>query len=159
MSANEAVSTEKPQESGPLDLPDPSELPNADILIFDGKCNFCIGQVRRLKKWDGRGRLAFLSLHDPRVKDLCPDLTDEQLMEQMFLIALDGRRFGGAAAIRYLSRKLPKLWFAAPLLHIPFSLPLWQWIYLKIAARRYRISGKNNECEEGGTCEVHFGKK
>ena len=80
-------------------------------------------------------------------------------MEQMFLVTPDGHQFGGAAAIRYLSRKLPRLWFAAPLLHIPFSLPLWQWLYLKVAERRYRISGKNQECDEGGTCDIHFGKK
>jgi predicted DCC family thiol-disulfide oxidoreductase YuxK len=158
------ISTEKPQNAITQDpanttsLPDPKQWPNADTVIFDGKCRFCIGQVQRLNRWDGKHRLAFLSLHDPRVAQLCPDLSFDELMEQMFLITPTGNRFGGAAVIRYLSRKLPKLWWAAPLLHVPFSLPLWQWCYSKIAARRYQVSGMQDDCTEG-TCDIDFGSK
>lgn len=138
-------------------LPSPADLPGADCVIYDGDCQFCTRQVRNLHRWDGRGRLAFVSLHDPWVAEHFPDLTHEQLMEEMVLVTPDGRRFGGAAAFRYLTRRLPVLWILAPIMHIPFSLPLWQWGYRQIARQRYRWNRKHgaDECEND-QCSVHF---
>ena len=136
------------------ELPSPREYPKSDVLIFDGECLFCRRQVERIHRLDGRNRVSFISLHDPFVAEHYRDLTYEQMMEQMYVIDRTGRRHGGAAAFRYLTRRLPLLWLFAPLLHLPFSLPLWRWGYRQIAKRRYRW-GKVQECASG-TCEVHF---
>ena len=121
-------------------------------VIYDGQCNFCISQISNLKRLDLWRTLQFVSLHDPLVKSACPDLSFEQLMEEMWVVTPEGSKFGGADALRYLSRKLPLLWPLAPLLHIPASRPLWAWMYRKVAQRRYAIAGKN--CSEG-TCSLH----
>ena len=71
-----------------------------------------------------------------------PELTIEQLQEQMFVIDTQGNARGGATAVRYLSRKLPLLWPLALLLHIPGSLPLWNRLYAFIAKRRLWIAGR-----------------
>jgi predicted DCC family thiol-disulfide oxidoreductase YuxK len=134
----------------------PEERPEAEVIIYDGHCRFCTGQVERLARWDRGGRLAFLSLHDPEVARRYPDLTFAQMMEQMYLIDRAGRRHGGAAAFRVLTRRLPRLWLLAPLMHVPFSLPLWQWLYGQVAKRRYWF-GKTDQCEDG-TCKLHFRK-
>ena len=136
-----------------LDLPDPDELTAADVVIYDGQCNFCRSQVGHLRRLDRTGRLAFLSLHDPRVAERFPDLTHEQLMEQMYVIDGKGRRHGGADAVRYLTRRLPLLWLAAPILHLPGTAKLWRWIYRQVAKRRYKLAGKT--CENDA-CSVHF---
>lgn len=133
-------------------LPDIADFPARDVVIWDGKCRFCLAQVSRLHRLDS-GKLAYLSLHDPRVSELAPDLTFDQLMAEMWLLTKSGKKFGGADAIRHLSRKLPLLWIAAPLLHIPFSMPLWRWLYGVFANRRYRIAGE--ACDEDGTCHLH----
>ena len=139
-------------------LPTISDNPDGDVLIYDGDCRFCTGQVDRLARLDGTGkRLAFISLHDPEVARRWPDLTHDMLMEQMYLVDRQGNRLGGAAAFRYLSRKLPWLWPLAPVMHIPFSLPLWQWMYRQVAKRRYQLMGKTHECD-GDACAVHFKK-
>lgn len=78
-----------------MELPGLEEHPNADVVIFDGNCNFCRGQVERLARWDRGGRLAFVSLHDPLVAQRYPDLTHDQLMEQMYLVDQSGQRYGG----------------------------------------------------------------
>ena len=148
-------------------LPSPQDRPSADVLIFDGDCVFCSRQVKHLMKFDGKDRLAFVSLHDAFVSENFPDLSYEELMKQLYLIPFDSdaseyssERLGGAAALRYLSRRLPKLWILAPFLHIPFSLPVWQWGYDQVAKRRYKIAGKTGEnCDENGSCELHFGNK
>lgn len=139
-------------------LPSIDDNPEADILIYDGDCRFCTGQVERLARFDGTGRrLAFISLHDPEVARRWPDLTYDMLMEQMYLVDRQGNRYGGAAAFRYLSRKLPWLWPLAPLMHLPFSLPLWQWMYRQVAKRRYKLMGKTHSCD-GDACAVHLNK-
>jgi predicted DCC family thiol-disulfide oxidoreductase YuxK len=133
------------------ELPDPELKPTADVVIWDGQCNFCRGQVERLRRWDSN-KLSYLSLHDARARKLCPDLTEEQLMEQIWVVQSDGAtKFGGADAARYLSKRLPKLWWLFPILHIPLAMPLWRWIYQQIAKRRYKISGRN--CDSG-TCRI-----
>lgn len=129
------------------------------VVIFDGKCSFCTKQVKRLNRWDGKQRLSYVSLHDPWVATHCPELTSEMLLEQMYVIDRAGNSFGGAAAVRVLSKTLPRLWILAPLLHIPFSLPLWQWMYMVVARRRYQLDKDQGEVCEGDTCEIHFGKK
>ena len=142
----------------PDDLPTPSQRPEADVVIYDGKCVFCLGQVRNLKKFDGKDSLAFMSLHDPAVSQRYPDLTYDQMMDQMYVVSQSGERYGGAKAIRYLSRSLPRLWWAAPLTHIPFTLPIQQWFYDQVAKRRYKIANKDGEPDcDNGTCAVHFG--
>lgn len=140
-------------------LPSPSDLPESLIVIYDGKCSFCTTQVQRLHRWDGKQRLAFVSLHDPFVTSQFPELTEEMLLEQMYVIDRAGNKFGGAAAFCVLTRTLPRLWIIAPILHIPFSLPLWQWMYMQVARRRYLLGQQRGEVCEGDQCEIHFGDK
>jgi predicted DCC family thiol-disulfide oxidoreductase YuxK len=146
--------TTAPTAPTPVELPSLADRPDADVVIFDGECVFCRGQVERLARWDRAGRLAFVSLHDPIISQRYPDLTLEQMMEQMYVVDRAGNRHGGAAAFRYLSRKMPRLWVLAPLMHIPFTLPVWQWCYRQVAKRRYKIAGKQ-ACDDDA-CEVHF---
>lgn len=136
-------------------LDDPDEISAKDVVIFDGQCNFCRAQVERLNWLDRVNRLAFLSLHDPRVAERYSDLSYDQMMAQMYVVGEDGRRHGGSDAVRYLSRKLPILWPAMPILHLPGTAGLWRWLYNQIARRRYQLAGRT--CSEG-TCEVHFSK-
>jgi predicted DCC family thiol-disulfide oxidoreductase YuxK len=149
-----ATSTEPAQSD--VRLPTPAERPDADIVIYDGHCKFCTGQVRNLARWDGKGRLAFLSLHDPEVAKRFPDLTYDQMMEELVVVDQRGNRHGGAAAFRYLTTRLPRLYLLAPLMHIPFTMPLWRWGYKQVAKRRYAIAGKSADACDDGACKVHF---
>lgn len=142
-----------------LSLPDPDQRQRAAVVIWDGHCKFCLSQVQRLRRFDLFGQLAYLSLHDPRVAERYPDLSHADLMKQMWVVTNDGRKFAGADAGRYLSRKLPGLWWLAPLLHVPLSMPLWRWLYGKIAERRYRLSGvtcDDSNSESGESCRIHM---
>ena len=148
------ATVERQQPGSALPLPTPVERPLADILIYDGHCRMCRAQVERLHRWDSRKSLAFLSLHDPQVASRFPDLSYDELMQQMVLVDGAGHRHRGAEAVRYLSRRLPRLWPLVPILHLPGSLPLWRWCYRRVANWRYRLGGRV-ECDDG-TCSVHF---
>jgi predicted DCC family thiol-disulfide oxidoreductase YuxK len=135
-----------------LELPDPTQNPTTDVVIWDGNCNFCRSQVERLRRWDS-GQLTYLSLHDKRTEELCPDLSQEQLLEQMWVVTYDRKaKYGGADAARYLTTRLPKLWWLLPILHIPLMMPVWRYIYSQVAKRRYKISGRN--CDSG-SCKIN----
>jgi predicted DCC family thiol-disulfide oxidoreductase YuxK len=136
-----------------VSLPSPTDRPVAYVVIYDGDCRICTRQIAKLPWWDCQGKLAYLSLHDPEVRRRYPDLTHEMLMRDMYIVDRAGGRHRGAAAIRYLSRRLRRLWWLAPLLHIPFSLPVWQWLYRQIADRRYRF-GRVESCDDGA-CSLH----
>ncbi|HEV2969953.1 MAG TPA: DUF393 domain-containing protein [Pirellulales bacterium] len=152
-SAKPPSSSPQPPVPSPRSLPTPDERPGADVVIYDGHCRICTAQIKKLTWWDCQGKLAYLSLHDPEVPRRYPDLTHEQLMQEMVIVDRHGDRHRGAEAIRYLSRRLRRLWWLAPILHIPFSLPLWSWLYRQVANRRYRF-GRTAECD-GGTCHLH----
>ena len=149
--STQTESTPKQTESP---LPSPEDRPGADVVIFDGNCQICTRQVRRLPWWDCQQRLSYLSLHDPRVAERYPDLTHEMLMADMYIVDQQGRRHRGAAAVRYLTSRLRRLWWLAPLLYFPLSLPLWQWLYRQIANRRYRF-GRVDECADDACAVDH----
>ncbi|MCU0227902.1 MAG: DUF393 domain-containing protein [Bryobacterales bacterium] len=133
-------------------LPSIEARPSADVLIYDGYCSFCHGQMLILHRLDVTGRLAYLSLHHPQSDAFLPGMSFQQKMEAIALADSAGGRYFGAQAFRKLSLRMPLLWWLAPLLHIPGSLPVWEWLYAKIASVRYRFGRR--QCD-GGTCELH----
>ena len=140
-----------PNRNDVVVLPSPEDRPEAHVVIYDGECLFCRRGVARCARWDWLGQLAFLSLHSPEVAAQFPDLLPQDLMAEMVIVDRSGKRHRGAAAIRFLTRNLPVLWLAAPLLHVPGTLPLWKRLYAWVAHNRYRWGGRS--CE-GGTCRV-----
>ncbi|MBL8828010.1 MAG: DUF393 domain-containing protein [Planctomycetaceae bacterium] len=147
------MSTATFEQTASLGLPTPADRPTADVLLFDGHCRFCLAAVRRLRALDTRGQLAFLSLHEPEVAERYPDLTHEQLMTDMYLVDQSGRRHAGVEAYRHMSLHMPWLWPLAPILWLPFSLPLWKFLYRQVAKRRYLIFGKGQSCDNGA-CRI-----
>ncbi|PQO42053.1 thiol-disulfide oxidoreductase DCC family protein [Blastopirellula marina] len=137
-------------------LPPPEQRPGTDVVIYDGDCVICTGGVKILYYLDWFHRLSYLSLHDARVAEVAPELSFEEMMEEMWVVDHLGRKHSGAEAFRYLTRRLVLLWPVMPLLHIPGSLPLWKWLYRKVAAARYRF-GKRSGDDCGDACELHFG--
>ena len=123
-----------------------SSRPARDTVLYDGQCRFCRGQMALLRRLDLTGRLQLTSLHDPAVARDFPEIPPAELMREMFVVDRQGQAHGGVQAWRILSRRIPLLWPAAVLLHIPGSLPAWNWLYQLIARNRYRFAGR---CDDG----------
>jgi predicted DCC family thiol-disulfide oxidoreductase YuxK len=124
--------------------------PDRDTVIYDGHCRFCRSQIALLRRLDLRGALGFTSLHDASVSHDFPEISQDDLLSQMYVIDTAGRARGGAEAVRYLSRRLVLLWPLAALLHIPGTMPLWKSLYGFVARNRMRIAGS---CDDG-TCRL-----
>lgn len=143
-------STGSPPDDG---LPTPEERPGADIVLYDGACNFCRAGVRRLTWWDCQGHLAYVPIGDPRIAERWPDLPVERLHKEMCIVDPQGRMHWGAEAVRRLSLRLRRLWWLAPLIHLPGSMLLWRPAYGLVARNRYRLMGRSAHCETGA-CSV-----
>jgi predicted DCC family thiol-disulfide oxidoreductase YuxK len=140
-------------------LPSWQDHPGRIGVIYDGECRFCRRGVEQLAKLDWSHRLAFISLHDPLVARQWPHLSHDELMEQMYVVTPSGDCLGGARGIRYLSRKLVALWWLAPWMNVPGTLPIWQFLYRIVARMRYRIAGRIGGANcENGTCSLHAHK-
>jgi predicted DCC family thiol-disulfide oxidoreductase YuxK len=135
------------------DLPSPWERPGTDVVIYDGNCGICTAQVARLPWWDCQDKLSYLSLHDPRVGERYPDLTHEQLMQEMVIVDRHGGRHAGPYAFRYLTCRLRRLWWLAPVLYFPGAMLLARPLYRWVARNRYRCS-RRKACADG-TCGLH----
>ena len=138
--------------SGDSNLPSPDERQETDVVVYDGHCGMCSTQIAKLPWWDCQNRLSYLSLHDPRVAERYPELPPERLANEMAIVDRSGAVHWGPEAIRYLTRRLRRLWWAAPLFHFPGSMLVWRPLYRWTAANRYWLSGST--CEDG-TCPVH----
>jgi predicted DCC family thiol-disulfide oxidoreductase YuxK len=115
---------------------------NRVLVIYDGKSGFCRAQIGLLKCLDLWGVLHFESLHSERISSEFPMISHEDLLKRMYVVSPDHFIYGGADAVKYISRKLILLWPIALLLHIPYTMPLWNMMYNFIARNRYRIVGK-----------------
>jgi predicted DCC family thiol-disulfide oxidoreductase YuxK len=138
-------------------LPSPAQRPDADIVVYDSQCGFCTTQVEKIHRWDNGERLSFISLHDDEVERRWPGIDHDRLMKEMLVVDRDGNHYWGPDAIRYLTRRLPRLWWAAWVFNIPGAMFVWRRIYRWVARNRYRISAKlNMHACDGGTCQLHF---
>jgi predicted DCC family thiol-disulfide oxidoreductase YuxK len=138
-------------------LPSPGDRPDADIVVFDSHCGFCTSQIKNLQRWDKDGRLAYLSLHDEDVERRWPGIDHDRLMKEMMVVDQTGNQYWGPEAIRYLTRRIRSLWWAAWVFFLPGAMFVWRRIYRWVARNRYRISAKfsKNQCDSGA-CQLHF---
>ena len=60
-----------------------------------------------------------------------------------------GKHHWGAEAVRYLSRRLPRLWPLAPVMHFPGMMLVAKPVYAWVSRNRYLIAGKAEDCDNG----------
>jgi predicted DCC family thiol-disulfide oxidoreductase YuxK len=120
------------------------------ILVYDGRCRFCIRSATRLRRWVG-DRLRLESFREPGVLERHGlDLAQCEAGSQ--LVLADGRVFGGAAGIlRALALRpvfRPLVWLYA----VPGLRQAIDAAYGVVARNRFRLGGE--VCDDGA-CELH----
>lgn len=139
----------------PDHLPTPDQRPDADVVLYDGQCGFCRARVEQLRWFEGNSeKLAYLSLHDPSVREQYPEAPHERLLKEMCVVDSHHNYHWGAEAVRYLSRQLPRLWWLAPVMHLPGIMLLAKPVYSWVSRNRYFLGGRREDCESG-SCQIH----
>ena len=124
---------------------DRAEAAPRALLLFDGVCNLCNGFVNVILDADSEAYFRFGALQSDAARpylqafDLNPDdLSTVVLIEE-------GRVYTRSTAALRVLRRLDFPW---PLLYafIVVPRPLRDWVYDRIAERRYDWFGRRNEC-------------
>lgn len=112
---------------------------NATIkLLYDGNCPICAAEMRRLRRLDRRGRLAFEDISTPGFDPLRYEKTREQLMGAMHAILPDGGIVTGMEAFRRAYAAAGHGWLLAPT-GWPLLRPLFDSLYRRFAGNRMKI--------------------
>ena len=110
------------------------------LLLYDGKCGFCLESVKRLRVLDLFGWVDPLDFHaQPDLARLHPALTPERCRSEMVLLEPNGWISGGYAAFARLTTRLPLLCPLAPLAHLPGMRRLGGRAYRWVAEHRYLL--------------------
>jgi predicted DCC family thiol-disulfide oxidoreductase YuxK len=76
-------------------------------LLYDADCGFCKWIVAGLLAWDRHDRLVARAIQSAEGKALLSDLSAEEQVASVHLVAPDGERLSAGAALAPLLRLLP----------------------------------------------------
>ncbi|RQG95088.1 thiol-disulfide oxidoreductase DCC family protein [Natrarchaeobius chitinivorans] len=122
------------------DIPD-----DGAIVLFDGVCNLCTGFVQFLIPRDPDGVFYFASLQSDVGERLVAEYgLDDHDLDSIVLIEGNSAYVKSAAVIRIASLLGGIYALARPLRLLPQRLR--NWGYDVVAANRYRVWGKKDQC-------------
>jgi predicted DCC family thiol-disulfide oxidoreductase YuxK len=76
-------------------------------LLYDADCGFCKWIVAGMLAWDRHDRLVARAIQSPEGNALLGDLSPEEQVASVHLVAPDGERFSAGSALAPLLRLLP----------------------------------------------------
>ncbi len=126
----------------------PAPRPRPWTVIYDGICPLCLRTMVTLDAMDLRRRLTYMNLEQDWavVSAIAPGLAREQARSAMVVVSPEGVVFNGFAALRQLAKLLPPLWPTLLILHLPFSAPVGNLVYGRVAASRKRLHCAADVC-------------
>jgi predicted DCC family thiol-disulfide oxidoreductase YuxK len=125
------------------------------VVLYDGNCRFCTRSAKGLARRFGPSKVSAVSFQDDGVLDGYPGVSYDACMKKMHVIDPEGRVYAGAAAVARVVRTVPVLGLFAYLYHIPGVRQLAELAYSFVAKNRYKLFGKTDKCDPGGTCHLH----
>ncbi len=131
-------------------MPRDAITPGSVIVFYDGVCGFCNATVRFVARRDKRDRFRFAPLQGDFASELllAHDDNPGELDTMLVLVeyGLSGERvYSRARGILRVLEELGGAWAVVALLRV---LPdfLLDWGYRSLAANRYRLFGKLDQC-------------
>jgi len=122
-------------------------------ILFDGHCALCSASAARVRRFDSRGRIELLDLHDLSVSQRYPKIDREEAMKWMVAVNPQGRTYKGADAWARVGMLLPGWNVFAWILLLPgihwFATRIYAWI----ARNRYRW---NRTICNDDSCRIHL---
>lgn len=122
------------------------------ILLFDGYCGVCMRFVTWMERRDRGGRIRALPSQTPGLRERL-GLSRAETDGQAWVVAADGRRWGGAAAINRALRELGAWRLVAGVYDVPGLRQAEEFGYRWFARHRGRFArwGVTPACERPGS--------
>ncbi len=115
------------------------------VVVYDGECSFCRGQIERLKRRDRRSQFEYVPRQSPELDERFPRLADDDFNSGMRLITPGGEILVGADALYHIARRLPIWGNIAWIYRLPGLNTLARLAYRWIAANRQRLGRSSLE--------------
>jgi len=128
--------------------------PDVPVLVYDGRCRFCVRSVGWLRARVG-DRIRYESFRDPGVLERHPELTAEQCERGAQLVEPGGRVWSDAGAVLRALATRPAFAPVAWLYAVPGLRGLLERGYRVVARNRMRIGGE--VCADDA-CGLHPGR-
>ncbi len=113
------------------------------LLAYDPACTLCCRMALWLARRDRQGLLLIVSVRDPDLLSLAPELAGKPLEKEIHGLDLGSREIrAGADLLRPIARRLPAWRWLSPLLGIPGIPTLANRIFLRWSAWRYQRTGR-----------------
>lgn len=111
-------------------------------FIYDGRCGLCVAFRDWLVESTNPGVIETAPFDDPRIAELLPGKSQEQIRESAHVVTPAGDVLSGHAAIRIAVAQTAWGRWLSPILGARFLDPLMRFIYTWISKNRYRLSCK-----------------
>jgi predicted DCC family thiol-disulfide oxidoreductase YuxK len=106
-------------------------------VVYDADCGFCRWSAERLRTWDRRHSLRFVSLQTPEADRLLASVPPHRRPLSWHLVDRDGRVWSAGAAVPPLLGHLPG---GRPLAALAGSMPaVTDTVYAAVARRRMTL--------------------
>ncbi|HEY3401209.1 MAG TPA: DCC1-like thiol-disulfide oxidoreductase family protein [Geothrix sp.] len=118
-------------------------MPAPLLIAYDPACILCCRMALWLARRDRRGLLHIVSLRDPDLVALAPELAGRPLEKEIHGLDLGTRQlWAGPDLLRPIAQRLPGWRWGAPILALPGLPGLLNRLYLRWAAWRFRRTGR-----------------
>lgn len=117
-------------------------------LLYDGKCQFCAGSIKKLKVMDIFSALNYVDLHT--INDfggVHSQLTKEKALSRLHLLMPGDKIYKGFGVFQRLSFLLPMLYPLSPLFYFPGMSFIGEFFYQLAAKNRYWLHF-NRRCKD-----------
>lgn len=108
-------------------------------LIYDDRCQFCLGAVKRVKRMDALGIIHLVPLSHPKLPKRLKLPPQEDMEQEIHLLDAEGKITKGSAALAKLARLFPKTRAIGKMLELPGFKQAARPMYRLVARSRKRL--------------------
>lgn len=125
-------------------------------LLYDGRCSFCVREVKWLQLWNRRGLLAFEDISATGFDPARYGTTRGELMQAMHGVYPDGRIVRALEAFREAYGLVGLGWLLAPT-RWPGLRPVFDFLYRLFARYRMPLGSLFGQSCASGACRLPQG--
>ena len=115
------------------------------VIFFDGVCNLCNGFVQFLLKRDKKEVFYFSPLQSEAAKRLLAEHTINPAESGTIILYYQNKIYEASTAVIKIGQLLGGIYKLSVLAYI-FPKVFRDWLYYRIAIRRYKLFGQKDEC-------------